>query len=235
MSDGGLGLTHMFPDLVLKNISPLPKHRFFRLLLSCMMVAAGIEIFSPAAAQTKPVSTAKSKDSGSISPVLLPDSAQIRAIRRTVRQSAILPGLGQFSNKQAWKVPFVYTAIGIPVYLFFDNVKQYRVLKDAYIIKTDNNPLNDVNIPDNLKPLSANSIKFYRDQFRRNVDYSVLAFLIAWGLNVVDAAVFANLRGFDVSDKLSIRLSAPSGMGTGMAGIGISISGKHPAAGRIRK
>jgi Family of unknown function (DUF5683) len=149
------------------------------------------------------------------------DSVRHRQIKKATVRSAIIPGWGQITNNQAWKVPFVYAAVGIPVYLFFVNLEQYQVLRDTYIIMTDDDPTNDDQIPENLKPLSPNSIKFYRDEYRKNVDYSVLAFLIAWGLNVADAAVFANLRDFDVSDKLSMRVNPGYNPATGTAQIGL--------------
>ena len=48
--------------------------------------------------------------------------------------------------------------------------------------------------------------KYYRDEYRRDIDYSVLFFVVLWGLNVVDAAVDAHLKAFDVSPDLSIQL-----------------------------
>lgn len=163
---------------------------------------------SPAVADTAAtVAVAPVKQKPAPDSAYVADSLRKKQIRRVTRRSAILPGWGQASNRQAWKIPFVYTAIGIPAYLFFDNIDQYRQLREAYIIKTDNDPSNDGTIPEYLQPLSPNSLKRYRDEFRRNVDYSAVAFLIAWGLNVVDATVFANLRDFDVSDNLSMRIS----------------------------
>ncbi len=135
------------------------------------------------------------------------DSLRKKQIRTVTKRSAIIPGWGQVTNKQAWKVPLVYAGIGIPAYLFFYNKEQYLKMKDAYILKVDDDPTNDDEIPEELEPLSPNSIKFYRDEFRKNMDYSVLFFIIAWGLNVVDATVFANLRDFDVSDDISLRIS----------------------------
>lgn len=156
------------------------------------------------------------------------DSIRHRQIKKATIRSAFIPGWGQVTNKQAWKVPFVYAAVGIPAYLFFDNLKQYRILRDAYIILMDGDPSNDDQIPENLKPLSPNSIKFYRDQYRRNVDYSALAFLIGWGLNVVDAAVFANLRDFDVGDNLALRVTPQVNPLLKTAGVGLVLhaSGK---------
>jgi hypothetical protein len=45
-----------------------------------------------------------------------------------------------------------------------------------------------------------------RNEFRRNVDYSALFFVLLWGLNVVDATVDAHLKSFDVSPDLSLFL-----------------------------
>ena len=45
-----------------------------------------------------------------------------------------------------------------------------------------------------------------RDQYRRDIDYSAVFFLIFWGLNVVDAAVDAHLKGFDVSPDLTLHV-----------------------------
>ena len=53
-----------------------------------------------------------------------------------------------------------------------------------------------------------NSLRTYRDQFRRYVDYSALFFILFWGLNVVDAAVDAHLKSFDVSPDLGFRIRA---------------------------
>ena len=134
------------------------------------------------------------------------DSLRKARIRRTILHSAYLPGWGQINNGHAWKTPVVVGGLGVIGYIFFDNLKTYRELRQSYILKIDTFPANDVQIPDRYKLLSANSLKFYRDQFRKNVDYSVLAFIIGWGLNVVDAAVYAHLKDFDVSDKLSMRI-----------------------------
>ena len=46
----------------------------------------------------------------------------------------------------------------------------------------------------------------YRNEFRRNMDYSVLFFLVFWGLNIVDATVDAHLKGFDVTPDLSLKI-----------------------------
>ena len=134
------------------------------------------------------------------------DSVRHKRIKRTTIRSALIPGWGQISNRQAWKVPLVVAAISLPAVLFFNNLKEYRALRQSYIYRLDKDTSNDILVPERFRVLSNNSIKFYRDSYRQNVDYSALVFILAWGLNVVDAAVFANLKDFDVSEKLGLQI-----------------------------
>ena len=127
--------------------------------------------------------------------------------RTATLRSAIIPGWGQIYNKKYWKLPLVYGALGVTAGVFFYNVKTYRLLRLAYLYKTDKDSNNDHLIDPQFAKLDANSIKLYRNSFRQNVDYSVLFFIIFWGLNVVDATVDAQLKAFEVNDNLSLKLS----------------------------
>lgn len=126
--------------------------------------------------------------------------------RTATIRSAILPGWGQIYNKKYWKLPLVYGALGTTAGIFAYNVKNYKRLKTAYVLRTDNNPSNDNQIYSKFQNLSAESIRSYRNVFRQNVDYSALFFIIFWGLNVVDATVDAHLKSFDVNDNLSFEI-----------------------------
>ncbi|MEO5946225.1 MAG: DUF5683 domain-containing protein [Chitinophagaceae bacterium] len=132
-------------------------------------------------------------------------SPKVAAIR-----SAIFPGLGQIYNKKYWKLPIIYGAMGVSAGVFFYNLGQYKDTRFAYKVKY-NMRVNKTDsalyssIKPNLEPLSEESLKFYRNQFRRDIDYSAIFFLILWGLNVVDATVDAHLKSFDVSPDLSLR------------------------------
>lgn len=142
-------------------------------------------------------------------------------------RSAVLPGWGQAYNKKYWKMPIVYGALAIPVATFSYNLTWYRKCREAYNIRYYNDTsvvtpdLPTDGIDPQLKPLSTSSLRLYRNEFRKNVDFSVLAFLALWGLNVVDAAVDGHLRSFNVSDDLSLKLDAvPSPLGVaGTVGI----------------
>lgn len=127
-----------------------------------------------------------------------------------IKRSAILPGWGQYTNKKYWKIPVIYGALGTTGYLFFRNLKQYKEAKNAFALATDSDPANDVLIKEPYYTVSAqpDRIRVFRNQVRQNVDYSVLFFIVFWGLNVADAAVDAHLKTFDVSDDLSLRIKA---------------------------
>ena len=127
------------------------------------------------------------------------------------RRSALIPGWGQAYNKKYWKIPIVYGGLGVTGYIFVNNIKIYKEYKFAYSARVKAEPptldSTDYNQLDNIyKVLSPNSIRSARDEFRRYVDYSALIFILLWGLNVVDAAVDAHLKNFDISPDLSLQL-----------------------------
>ena len=126
-------------------------------------------------------------------------------------RSAIIPGWGQAYNKKYWKMPIVYGALAIPVATFVYNKKWYDKTRYAYNIRFYNDTSTVTNLPtDNidprLLPLSSQSLRLYRNEFRKNMDFSVLAFILLWGLNVADAAVDGHLKSFNVNDDLSLRI-----------------------------
>ncbi len=126
--------------------------------------------------------------------------------RKATFRSAVLPGWGQAYNKEYWKIPLVYGVIGVPAGFFVYNNTWYKRSKKAYEIRIIKDSANFSKIHSKLQGLDAESLRFYRNQFRRDRDYSILYTLIAWGLNVADATVFAHLKGFDVSDDLSFKI-----------------------------
>ncbi len=132
--------------------------------------------------------------------------------KKAAIRSAILPGLGQIYNKKIWKVPIVYGALATSGAIFFYNLNNYQDTRFAYRVKY-NMRVNRTDsalfgkIKPNLQPLPEESLKYYRNQFRRDIDYSALFFLVLWGLNVVDAAVDAHLKSFDVGNDLSLRIT----------------------------
>ncbi len=148
---------------------------------------------------------------------LVKDSTQQSSVKDTTRKvrsnagkaslrSAILPGLGQIYNKKYWKVPIVYGILAIPVSTFSYNSTWYKKTRFAYAARSDKDTTNDKLIAPELQPLATASLKLYRNEFRKGMDFSILGLLVLWGLNVADAAVDGHLKSFDISDDLSMRL-----------------------------
>jgi len=137
-----------------------------------------------------------------------PDVSKAYNPRIASYRSAILPGWGQYTNKKRWKIPVVYAALGTTAYIFFRNKKQYKEARDSYTNAIDGNPTNDNLIPQPYFTIKdqPERIRTFRNQVRQNLDYTVLVFIIFWGLNVVDATVDAHLKTFDVSDDLSLQI-----------------------------
>lgn len=141
--------------------------------------------------------------------------------RRAAFYSAVLPGLGQIYNRQYWKLPLVYAAVGISAGVFIYNMDQYTTYRNAYRMRVAN-----ANNPDYVDPYpvySGEDLKYLRDGYRQYVDYSVLVFVAAYALQIVDATVFAHLRQFDISDDLSMRVS-PTIINNRALGIQLNIS-----------
>lgn len=133
-------------------------------------------------------------------------------------RSAMIPGWGQIYNKKYWKLPLVYGAIAVPVSTIAYNLDWYKKCREAYNIRYFNDTSRVVpdlptdGIDQQLQPLSTQSLRLYRNEFRKNVDLSVLALLAIWGLNVLDATVDGHLRSFNVSDDLSLKLDPGPGL-----------------------
>ncbi|QEC55020.1 hypothetical protein FSB75_03575 [Flavisolibacter ginsenosidimutans] len=141
--------------------------------------------------------------------------------KKATLRSLMVPGWGQIYNKKYWKVPIVYGALGTAAGIFVYNLKNYREIRFAYAAKykaalpsaTHADTVALASIKPYLVPFDLNSLRTYRDEFRSNIDYSVLAFLLLWGLQVADATVDAHLKLFDVSPNLSLKFKfGPSQM-----------------------
>jgi hypothetical protein len=145
------------------------------------------------------------------------DSAGNRTFepRKAAIYSAVFPGLGQIYNKKYWKVPIVYAAVGIPIYTFFDNRTWYNRIRYALsVVEAGSADPNYASMFEKVHPRLQNwvatgrspSLLNSRNDFRKNMDYSILFTLLFWGLNVVDATVDAHLKGFNVNDNLSMQV-----------------------------
>jgi Family of unknown function (DUF5683) len=117
------------------------------------------------------------------------------------KRSAILPGWGQLYNRRWWKVPIIYAGFGTICAFIYINNQGYREYDDAVKCKGDlactEDPFPYYDIP---------GVISIRESYRRYRDLGVIVCGLWYLLNVVDAYVDAHLRGFNVSDDLSLHL-----------------------------
>lgn len=111
--------------------------------------------------------------------------------------SMLLPGLGQAYNGDYWKIPIFYAGFAISGYCWGFNQQQYKRYKNIY---------KDYAAGTYTGHLTPENIKYYRDQYRRLRDYSILATALVYLLNIIDANVFAHFNNFDISDDISLNV-----------------------------
>jgi hypothetical protein len=150
--------------------------------------------------------------------------------KKATNRSAILPGLGQAYNKQYWKIPLVYGVLSVPVVTYVYNNDLYAKTKFAYqarILEANGDNSNVVKIDPTLINLSAGSLQSYRNIFRKNRDLSIMWFIIAWGINVMDASVSGHLKEFDVSNNLSMQIAPMKADAYQQTGLTLQLKWKH--------
>lgn len=125
--------------------------------------------------------------------------------------SAIIPGGGQVYNKSYWKVPIIYAALGGLGYAIVSHHRNYLRYRQGVIVRRDTITSNNVDeFSSRLEGRSnAEAISLLsrgRDDFRRWRDYCVLYTFLAYGMNITEAYVHAHLKGFDISEELSLQV-----------------------------
>ncbi len=110
--------------------------------------------------------------------------------------SALLPGLGQAYTGNYWKIPVFYGGFITCGYFIHSNNLQYNRFRTLY------NQASNSDSKTSGK-YSLETLKYFKDSYRRYRDYSILAGVLVYALNIIDANVFAHFEDFDVSDDLS--------------------------------
>jgi hypothetical protein len=112
--------------------------------------------------------------------------------------SAICPGLGQIYNKKYWKLPILYAGLGTAVYFIFFNQHYYNMY---------NNQLSGYNPNAANNIYSTSELSDLITYYHNDRDLSYIIALGVYFISIVDANVDAQMRGFDVSDNISLRFS----------------------------
>lgn len=134
-------------------------------------------------------------------------------------RAAVLPGWGQFYNRQYYKIPIVYAGLGglITGVVYMND--RYLLYRHAYLYARD--PEAYPQYADEAAPFTRiiesgqeDLLRRQRENFQRNRDLFVLGVGLYYGLTLLDAFVSAHLRDFDIDEDLTVQLRptlAPSG------------------------
>ena len=144
--------------------------------------------------------------------------------RKATLLSAVCPGLGQIYNRQYWKTPII---LGFGVFfgiMISSNHFDYQQAKKDYNIRLENeadkyvkakanpnlydayDPAYLANAQNNVRTYNTYALRTTRDGYRRDRDFYIIMSGLVYALNIVDATVFAHLREFKMSEKLSMRI-----------------------------
>lgn len=139
-------------------------------------------------------------------------------------KSLIIPGWGQIVNRQIWKVPIIYGMFaGVGVYTFYLN-DQYKDYRAAYYNATHED-MQFGPTPERLVGVNANQLQSTRNSYRNQRDFMFVVMGLAYGLNALDAYIFAHMRSFDVSDDLSAKTTIqPILIAEGRPGVRVTFS-----------
>ncbi len=129
--------------------------------------------------------------------------------------SAILPGAGQFYNRQYWKLPIIYGGLFVAGYFILDNLNFYLDYRKAYI-SSINNPYRT----DKYATIyTTEQLQLLQNDYSKYLDMTVLFTGIGYIAQILDAVAFAHLHNFDISNDLSLRIkpvACPEGAGIGL-------------------
>ncbi len=135
------------------------------------------------------------------------DSSNKRSVPRTVLlRSLILPGWGQATNKQYWVIPIVYAAAVGGVYTIWWNNDRYKFYK-SFLSQIIIEKKTEVYIPvkgELRGPFVQTQIEPAVKAYRRQRDLSWIGLAVGWTLQAIQANVSAHLKGFDMTEDISL-------------------------------
>jgi len=143
---------------------------------------------------------------------------------RAAFYSAVLPGLGQAHNGKYWKIPIAYAGLGVGVYFYLENDKQYDRYRSIYKRRLAGYTDDEFTTPQGTQRVTDDGLIRAQRFYQRNKELSLLVIAGIYALNIIDANVDAHLQQFNVSEDLSLRPAVNFNEYTGKTGYGVSLN-----------
>ncbi|RYZ92562.1 MAG: hypothetical protein EOP47_30200 [Sphingobacteriaceae bacterium] len=196
------------------------KHCFFICLL--ILFAAATKAQDADTASVKPpIDSTTIKEDAIVSPAFVPKVTKkekkyfpdsLHSPHKAVMRSLMVPGWGQVYNKKWWKVPVIYTGLGLLGSAVVFNQKYYsQFLSIAQYRRRGAEPLPGAKYYQEFQDYAEAPDTFIESAvngYRRNRDLSILGILGAWGIQMIDAYIDAKfIHSYTMDDNLSFRIT----------------------------
>jgi hypothetical protein len=131
-----------------------------------------------------------------------------------VIRSLLIPGWGQVYNHRWWKVPLIYTGLGLLGSVIIFNEANYKEFLQLSIYREHGTVVKPGDKYyaqyQQLAGVPDQAIYDANDGYRRNRDLGILGVLGFWGINAIDAYIDAKfMHSYSVDNNLSMHI-APS-------------------------
>lgn len=138
--------------------------------------------------------------------------------RNALWRGAVVPGWGQFYNRQYYKIPFVYAGFAGLGFRVYQSHQRYRLFQRAHLYgrgesiaeEGEENPYREYEEEyrrvEEFVGGRLGEMRNQRDRFRRRRDLAILGTGVFYALTLLDAYVSAHLLTFDVGEDLSFRV-----------------------------
>lgn len=144
-------------------------------------------------------------------------------VPKTATRLAFIPGAGQIYNRDYWKLPIVYLAIGGGIYTYHLNSIKYKDFRTAYEsfydLKTgslkpgltaDSTRMvrvrNLLNTKSEYVAARRDAIERQKNYWRRNRNLAIVFTGLIYTLSIIETNVAAHLKTFDLSEDLTLRV-----------------------------
>lgn len=131
------------------------------------------------------------------------------------KRSGFVPGWGQLYNHKWWKVPIIYTGLGLLGSAIVFNQKSYKQYLTVYnyyrgdpTAVTPQSPEYELYSRLKANGVSQTAIENAVNGYQRNMQLSILGVLAGWGIQMIDAYIDAKfMHSYTMDRDLSFKVS----------------------------
>jgi hypothetical protein len=133
---------------------------------------------------------------------------------KAVMHSLMVPGWGQVYNHQYWKVPLVYTGLGLFVSVYVFNQQNYsitlKIAQDREKGITPGPNAKEYTLFNQYQQynISTEAIDDAVAGYKRNEELGIFGFVAVWGIQMIDAYIDAKFQHtYSIDNNLSLKVS----------------------------